>query len=98
LLIITFSRFITFRITALVNTSAYQKLPEVNLFSGIKDDGGGHVETGLLWNTNWKNLGVYIPAQSGHPFRSKADSDSGVIRTAIPGESGHFFRSSGMGL
>ncbi len=36
------------------------------------------------------------PAQTGHSFRWKADSDSSVIRTPIPVENGQFFRSSGI--
>ena len=41
---------------------------------------------------NWKSTGqVQILAQNGHPFLSKADSNSCGKRTVIPAENGHGF-------
>ena len=41
---------------------------------------------------------VYTPDENGHPFRSKADSDSGVIRTLIPAQGGRIFRIAGIDI
>ncbi len=45
-----------------------------------------------------KNLLMYTPDENGHPFRSKADSDSGVIRTLIPAQGGRIFRIAGIDI
>ena len=41
---------------------------------------------------------LYTPDENGHPFRSKADSDSGVIRTLIPAQGGRIFRIAGIDI
>jgi hypothetical protein len=54
---------------------------------------------GAIYSSSTFDLSqVYTPDENGHPFRSKADSDSGVIRTLIPAQGGRIFRIAGIDI